>query len=207
MYSLVDSSSPRCARRGRRPGCEFFVGDSLTPGRKESRNMHRLKVITSARITSWSPCGGWTDERIRAVFREHGKRSATPLEIAKCSEIPAIDRLWLLLRPEILPERVLRLFACWCADRALKQEQTNGREPDKRSWEAVRVARRFAADHATRDELSAAESSARSAARSAESAWSAWSATWSAAMSAARSAASAESAQLVRLIRVLQKQN
>src|SRR5690606_30188392 len=46
-------------------------------------------------------------------------------------------------------ERELRLFACECAERALRRERECGREPDPRLWEAVRVARAFAHGQAT----------------------------------------------------------
>ena len=81
-------------------------------------------------------------------------------------------------------ERELRLFAISEARWALLAERKAGREPDKRSWEALRVARLYAAGKATAAQLGAAESATWSAARSA-----AESATWSAARSAARSAA------------------
>ena len=60
-------------------------------------------------------------------------------------------------------ERELRLFACDCAERALRHERKRGREPDKRSWEAVRVARRFADGLATSEELAAARDAAYAA--------------------------------------------
>ena len=36
--------------------------------------------------------------------------------------------------------RELRLFAAWCAAKALQAERAAGREPDSRSWAAVRTA-------------------------------------------------------------------
>ena len=61
-------------------------------------------------------------------------------------------------------ERTARLFACNCAERALKQERKAGRELDARSWEAIRVSRRFASGKATAEELAAARYAARYAA-------------------------------------------
>jgi len=81
-------------------------------------------------------------------------------------------------------ERELRLFAVSEARLALSAERKAGREPDKRSWDVLRVARLFVDGKATDAQLSAAESAAESAARSA-----ARSAAESAAESAARSAA------------------
>ena len=87
----------------------------------------------------------------------------------------------------------LHLFACWCAERALRRERKAGREPDKRSWEAIRVKRRWLKGKATDEELStarataardAAANAARDAARDA-----AWGAAWDTARDAARDAA------------------
>ncbi len=61
-------------------------------------------------------------------------------------------------------ERELRLWGCDCAERALQRERDAGREPAKRSWGAIAVARRFAGGEATREELVAAWAAARAAA-------------------------------------------
>ena len=47
------------------------------------------------------------------------------------------------------------LFACDCAERALKRERKAGREPDERSWKAIIVVRRYAIGEATLVELNA----------------------------------------------------
>jgi len=57
-------------------------------------------------------------------------------------------------------EKVLRTWACDCAERALRKTKVT----DDRSWNAIKVARLFNEDKATKEDLSAA-----------------WSATWSAA--------------------------
>jgi hypothetical protein len=66
------------------------------------------------------------------------------------------DRLWVVLRSDVLPDRILRLFACACAERALDRERAAGREPDPSSIEAVAIARRYADGQATRSDLRAA---------------------------------------------------
>jgi hypothetical protein len=94
-------------------------------------------------------------------------------------------------------ERELRLFACDCAERALKREGRARREPDARSWAAIDIARRFATGNATAEELEAASSAAsdavswagRAAACAGRAA--ACAATWPGAMAAARAAADA----------------
>ena len=76
-----------------------------------------------------------------------------------------------------------RLFACDCAERALLREREAGREPDDRSWNAVRVAREYAMGRATDEELGEAESEAIDAAsRTTElsSNIAAWAAAWAA---------------------------
>ena len=85
-------------------------------------------------------------------------------------------------------DRTARLFACDCAEKAL--ELIN--KPDRRSIEAVRVARLYAIGEATDDELAAAWDAAWDAARAA--AWdaargAAWDAAWDAARNTARGAA------------------
>ncbi len=77
--------------------------------------------------------------------------------------------------------KTLHEFACWCAEQALLREREAGREPDKRSWTAIGVKRRWLKGEATDEELHAASAAA-------------WAAAWAAArdaVSAARDAASA----------------
>ena len=65
-------------------------------------------------------------------------------------------------------ERILHEFACWCAEGALKAERKAGREPDPRSWEAIKVKRRWLEGKATDKELAAARAAARAAAWAAQ---------------------------------------
>ena len=60
-------------------------------------------------------------------------------------------------------DRIARLFACDCADRALALIK----KPDPRSIESVRIARLYAIGEATKEQLTAA----RAAARAAEKKW------------------------------------
>ena len=119
------------------------------------------------------------------------------LRQVRCSGeiIESNDKLVCRRRTEVWQHdctRVLRLWACWCARRALQRERDAGREPDPRSWTAVDVAERYARGEATNDELSTAEYAAYSAAwYAAYSAakYAAYSAAWYAAWNAAYSAA------------------
>lgn len=64
-------------------------------------------------------------------------------------------------------EKILRAWACDCAERALKKAKVT----DKRSWNAIKVSRLYNEGKATERELSAARSAAQYAARSAEIKW------------------------------------
>ena len=68
----------------------------------------------------------------------------------------ALGRKARLVRATAWNSSTARLFAADCAERALKRERKAGREPDARSWEAVRVARAFARGEATSEDLAAA---------------------------------------------------
>ena len=87
-------------------------------------------------------------------------------------------------------DRIFRLFAADCAERALFRERAAGREPDARSWAAVAVARRYAVGEATAGELQAARAAA-SAATAAASAYAAAYAAYAAAYAAYAADASA----------------
>jgi len=54
------------------------------------------------------------------------------------------DSIWLIGRLSAWLGSRLRLFAADCAERALLREREAGREPDDRSWEALRVSRAYA---------------------------------------------------------------
>jgi hypothetical protein len=104
-----------------------------------------------------------------------------------CEVLGLEDALWtlrcVLPYQEAERNRFARLFACACAERVLPlfEREYPG---DPRPREAIATARRFAAGHATPEELSAAGSAARSAASDA-----ARSAARSAAYDAVRAAA------------------
>jgi len=127
------------------------------------------RTISADDVIGWNPCGGYTHDRIRELLPE----PVAPLDVCDLRRFRGVsveDRLWVLLRSEILGERELRLFACGCAERALSREREAGREPDAHSWEVVAVSRRYADGEATADALEVAWDAARNAA------WNAWNA-------------------------------
>lgn len=111
-----------------------------------------LKYFSYTDVQSWSPCYN-SNRHIAEDWRA--------IDVLKMDKVPFADRLWCVLRSEVVSERVMRLYAVW-AYRDTLQWVTN---PDPRSIEAANVAERFAKGEATQEELSAAGSAAEFAAQ------------------------------------------
>ncbi len=120
----------------------------------------------------------------------------TALDILRVTDCPAQDKLWVVCHQGWIDDKTLRLFAVWCARRALALIAN----PDPRSIAACDVAERYANGEATSEELAAAWDATWAAARAAarDSAWAAtwdsalaatWAAAWTATWTAARNAA------------------
>ena len=107
-------------------------------------------MLTIGRIMSWNPCKEYSRERIEELFA--GRESLTPQEIAALS-IPAVDRLWVLLREEILPKEVLHGLACDFAERTLQLKRKVGREPHPAYWKAIEAKRAWMMGEIGEDEL------------------------------------------------------
>ena len=140
-----------------------------------------LPRVTFDDFLSFEPC--WMDDergcrRLRYYARKLGG-SADALEILALRRMPADDRLWAVLREEIIPAPILHEIACRCADDALSRIDI----PDPRSINAIAVKRRWIAGEATDDELAEARDAAEAAKRDA------WAAALDAATAAARAAA------------------
>jgi len=143
---------------------------------------------------AWKPCGwdeldngkNYTEKRVRKLF---GRRKYMTADQIFNLDIPDEDKIWAMLHKELMTEREMRLFACDCAERALQRERRAGREPDKRSWDAVHIARLYAEGKAAEDQLQVARAAAGAAARAA-----AWAAVRAAARAAAWAAAGAAGA-------------
>ena len=110
-----------------------------------------LKYFNMADIRSFKPCYD-PNRHLAEDWR------GTAVDILKHDKIPYEDKLWVVLRPEIVSERVMRLFAVWCA------RQVQHLMTDARSIAALDVAERFANGEATQEELAAARAAAWDAA-------------------------------------------
>ena len=151
-----------------------------------------MRSVTVDDVMSWEPCGPYTRERVTSLFA--GRDRVTALDVC-AMDIPTEDILWAVLREDMVEERVLHLFACWCAEQALQVERKDGREPDPASWVAVEVKRRWVDGMASDDELAVARADAwATAGGAARATWAtaggdAWSAAWFTARAAAWAAA------------------
>ena len=183
-----------------------------------------MKTITYEDFVSFNPC--WlTDDEERDEHADQlaGYRAMrdewSALDILRLDEVDAEDRLWLVLREELIDAPILHEFACRCADRALARIEM----PDSRSVEAIEAKRKWLrgeiSDDATAAERAAARASemiaeraeafvaAKAAAWVAERAAS-WAAAWAAERAASMDAAWAAERewQVAELMRMLEEQ-
>ena len=123
-----------------------------------------------------------------------GRTEATLGEILRMENVPLKDRIWIATM--FSDNKTNRLFAVWCARRALSCIEN----PDPRSVAAVEVAERHAHGQATNAELEAAAWAAWAAAVAADPA-AAWAAAWAADAVAADPAAAWAAAWAARAAR------
>lgn len=158
-----------------------------TQGQPARDRMTRALLIPDELIRPW-PC--WTVEEIEnLVGKLAGDRAryTLPQLVSQLQRlaVSAVNRLWVALHPAWgHDDATFRLWACDCAERALKREREVGREPDARSWGALEVARRHAMEQATNADLAEAWEAAWEAARGLVPAGKAWRAAWPASRNA-----------------------
>ena len=75
-----------------------------------------MKVFTIAYIRSWNPC--YDPKKYLAETWQ-----GTALDILNRAEIPMADKLLVVLRTDLVSERIMRLFAVWCARQYQQTDQ------------------------------------------------------------------------------------
>ena len=124
-----------------------------------------MRTVTVEQFLAFNPCYG--EERIRRIAERTVKTEFTALDILAIPRIPNEDRLWAVLREELIDAPILHEFACRCAERALAMVDN----PDPRSVTAIEAKRAWLRGEITDNELAAASAAARAAA---------WDAAWDA---------------------------
>lgn len=118
-------------------------------------------MITQEMVLSWRPY--YSDEKVAETFRRSGLTEWTPLDVLDLN-IPAQDRLCVVLREEVLGDRVFRLCACDFAERVIPLYEAVPPE-DHRLWRAIEMSRRYAVGEAAAEEIDEVAWSARVPAR------------------------------------------
>lgn len=143
-----------------------------------------MKTCTVVDVLSWGPCPDYTPEVVADLFA--GRESLSVAEILDL-DIPSDDRLWAVLRPEMLPEETLGELTCRFAEDVLPIYESEY-PGDNRPRHAIEVKRRWLRGEATDDELAearaAAEAVAGATARAAARA-AAWVTAWATARATA----------------------
>lgn len=85
-----------------------------------------MKILTTKTLDSYKPC--YPASR---YFTEDWR--GTVLDIAKDDRIPFNDRLWIIIREDLVSEKLMRLFAVWCA------RQVRKNHPDKKLKEVLDI--------------------------------------------------------------------
>ena len=147
-----------------------------------------MKTITYEQFLEFDPCYLYDPEK-KALMESIAQRREhwSAMDILELENIPAADRLWAVLREELIDAPILHEFACRCAERALSRIEN----PDPRSLRAIEVKRAWLRGKATDKELAAARAAAGAARHAAWAAaeGAAWAAAWTAAEDAAWDAA------------------
>jgi chemotaxis protein histidine kinase CheA len=143
-------------------------------------------------IKTFNPCSSGVNEYIEAGYENF---SGTVLEFLNLNKVSIKNRLWVVLRPEIISENDLHELACKFAESVLHIFEKEYPE-DKRPRLAIEAKRKWLKKEITDSELDAARVAVWNAARDAASAAraAAWAAAWetaNAARAAARVAANA----------------
>ena len=136
--------------------------------------MTTLPVATIDDLLSWRPCSEWTESRIREIAGD--RIEWTALDLLALDQVTAADRLWVVLRPELIHEPILHELACRFAEEVLPIWESQYPE-DRRPHEAIEAKRAWLRGEISDDQLAAAGAAAWAAAWDAARA-AAWAAAW-----------------------------
>lgn len=116
-----------------------------------------MKSITYEEFLEFEPCWLKTEDGA-ARLKKIGARKErwTALDILALDDVDAEDKLWAVLREELIDARLLHEFSCWCAEDALSHVEN----ADERSWNAVKVKRAWLRGEASDAELDIARDTA-----------------------------------------------
>ena len=92
--------------------------------------MSRRKTVDWQGIMSLSPCSQWPEERVRKAVPKRVSLS----EFLGLKHIPPYDRLWVALHFTFLTKKLMGLFACACAERALYLQREFGPAPPRQPF-------------------------------------------------------------------------
>lgn len=153
-------------------------------------NYERMDQITKSDLDRWGACYREDGERYDDEYLDR-TLPKTPMEISRMRSIPTEDRIWVLLRPEVLGEH-FKPVVYDIVDYQVREQCLHCGIPAVEAW----ADRWLSGEDRTESSVWAAAWAAWGAARSTEAAlWSVWAA-WSATRSAADAVWAAEAAAM-----------
>jgi len=124
-----------------------------------------MKTITIDDVMKFHLC--WEDarERMENIAAEYNRQDWTALDILRLPKtlVNNVDKLWLVLREDLIDAPILHEFACRCAERVLSRIDN----PDPRSVAAMAAKRAWLKGEITNAQLKDASSNAHWAAEAA----------------------------------------
>lgn len=152
----------------------------------------QLPTATVAEFRTWQPC--WDESKINDYMEAYVDEPWTALDVLALRDVPDEDKLWVVLRPKMVPDDVLKRFGFWCADQARLSAadalEAAGIPSQARLLRALPTIVDESTARAARDAARDAGDAARAARDAAWAAWAAGDAGDAAARDAARDAAS-----------------
>jgi len=112
-----------------------------------------MQTVTAKQLASWNPYENYAHSEIEKLFAS--KKTPSALDILE-SDIPTEDKLWTVLREELIPASMLYEFACLCMESALILNLKIGYESDPQSLAAIDARRKWLRGEITKTELDAA---------------------------------------------------